>query len=197
MDFVSQLGNSVTYSLHQATYNPEAEAYSKEQAEKAAAAAAEKKTAEQAAKDAKKAKDAEAKKAADAKAKEERNKFSSIRLLGTILKYTLYAILAIGTIVLGCLGASYSTNLNVYRPWPQRIFYAIYGFLFFIPALFYSVVYRQWMNQHVDPSFGPLPLFDVAEASPTLKSVAPFLLFDGALNKSQIDALREWESPTP
>ena len=141
MDFVSQLSNSVAYSLHQATYNPEAEDYAKQAVVKkdaaiASAAEAEAKTkADAAAAEAAK-KQAEADAAAK-QAEAERATFSPSRLISKIVKYLFTTVLILGCIALACVGASYATNLNVYRPLPQRVFYAIYGFAFWIPVVIY------------------------------------------------------------
>jgi len=194
MDFVSQLGNSVVYNLHQATYNPEAEAYSKEQAGKAAA---EKKEKEAAALKAKQEKDAAEAVAAAKAAKEDEESqktFSALRFLYKMMKYGFYASLIIGLLATCLYGASYATNLNVYQTWQARIWCAIYGFLFGIPVTLYA--FYRWFNGHVDPYFSVLPLFKAEEVSPTVKNNFGFLVFEETPNKSQITGLKEWESST-
>ena len=191
MNFVSQLGNSVAYSLHQATYNPEAEAYSKEQT----AAVEEKKKTDQKAQEEKKAKEAaDAEKAAALAAKEaeeSRKTFSPSRMLYKAFLYGFYTFLALGLLTVGFFGASYATNLNVYRSWQFQMWCAVYGFLFGIPVVLYS--WYRWFYGHVDPYFGPLPLFKSEEASETVKRYFGFTIYDETPNKEKIVQLKEWE----
>jgi len=197
MDFVSQLSNSVTYSLHQATYNPEAEAYTKEQAKKAEAEKkatlkkAEQETAnkEQAEKEAKEA----VMKEAAAKTEAERSTFSIYRLLSRIVGYMFAVVLILGCIALACVGASYATNLNVYRPLPQRIFYAIYGFAFWIPVVLYSGIYREWWLQKPSIKYGPLPLFDQPFEYPLLQMLFGWTTF---IPDDRMENLKEWTQVT-
>jgi len=193
MDFASQLGNSVAYSLHQATYNPDAEDFSKKKAKEEEKVVAEKKQKEQAAKDAVAVEKAAAVAKAAAAAEEERKTFSLSRLVLRVLKYIGYALLILVFIYMMLIGASYSVNLNIYRPWPQRVFYAIYGSIFSIPVILYNVVYRRWMKGHTNPTHGFMPLFEEQEASLFIKSVAPFLTFT---YDPSIEKLKEWELPT-
>lgn len=194
MDFVSQLSNSVTYSLHQAIYNPDAEAYVKKQAENTEAekqAAAKKASKEEAAKQ--KA-EADAKQAAikDAakKLEAERSTFSLSRLLSRIFGYMFAVVLILGCVALACTGASYATNLNVYRPLPQRIFYAIYGFAFWIPVVLYSGIYREWWLQKPNIKYGPLPLFDQPFEYPIMQRLFGWTTFTP---DSRMESLKEWK----
>jgi hypothetical protein len=195
MDFVSQLGNSVVYNLHQATYNPEAEAYSKEQADKAAVAKKEKEAAEQKATQEKEAAAVAAKEKAAKAEEESRKTFSASRLLYKMVVYGFYAFLVVGLFSSGFYGASYATNLNVYQTFQGRLWCAVYGFLFGIPVTAYA--FYRWFNGHVDPYFSALPLFKAEETSLTMKNNFGFLVFEETPNQSQIKALKEWESPTP
>ena len=191
MDFTSQLGNSIAYSLHQATYNPDAEEFSKKRAEQEQKAVADKQKQEQVSKEAVEAQKAAAAAKVVAATEEERKTFSILRMMGRILKYVLYATLGLVCIYAILLGASYSVNLNIYRPWSQRIFYAIYGSIFFIPVVLYNVVYRRWMKGHTNPTYGFLPLFETEEASSFVKTVMPFLTFTYS---PDMENLKEWES---
>jgi hypothetical protein len=195
MDFVSQLGNSVVYNLHQATYNPEAEAYSKEKADKAAAEKEEKDAAALKAKQEKEAAEAVAKEKAAAAEKESLKTFSASRLFFRIVKYGFYVLLLIGLLAASFYGASYATNLNVYQTFQGRLWCAIYGFLFGIPVTAYA--FYRWFNGHVDPYFSILPLFKAEETSLTVRNNFAFLLFDETPNQSKIASLKEWESTTP
>jgi hypothetical protein len=194
MDFVSQLSNSVAYSLHQATYSPEAEAYAKESvvkkdaAETAAAAAEAKAKADAAAKEtAKKAAEAAA---AAKQAEAERATFSPMRLASKILGYLFVTVLIVGCIALACVGASYATNLNVYRPLPQRLFYAVYGFAFWIPVVLYCGLYREWWQQKPSIRYAGLPLFDQPFESPFLQTVFGWTTF---APDERVRDLEEWK----
>jgi len=193
MDFVSQLSNSVAYSLHQATYNPKAEAYAKQTVAKKDAAETAAATAETKAKaDAlalaaakKETETAAAAKQADA----ERATFSPSRLASKILGYLFTTVLILGCITLACIGASYATNLNVYRPLPQRLFYAIYGFAFWIPVVLYCGLYREWWQQKPSVRYAALPLFDQPFASPFLQQVLGWTTFTP---DEHVHDLEEW-----
>ena len=193
MDFVSQLSNSVTYALHQSTYNPEAEAYAKKQA--AAAEAAKKAAADQVKKtEAEKLKaEADAKKATETatkqKEEQERSTFSLGRLVSRIFGYMFTVVLILGCIALACAGASYATNLNVYQPLPQRIFYAIYGFAFWIPVVLYSGVYREWWLQKPVIKYAALPLFDQPFEYPIAQRLFGWMTFTP---DSRMESLKEW-----
>jgi hypothetical protein len=194
MDFVSQLSNSVAYSLHKATYSPEADAYAKKQA--AAAEAAKKAATDQTKKaeaDKQKA-ETDAKQAADAaikqKTEQERSTFSLGRLLSRIFGYMFTVVLILGCIALACTGASYATNLNVYRALPQRVFYAIYGFAFWIPVVLYSGVYREWWLQKPSITYGPLPIFDQPFEYPIAQRLFGWMTFTP---DSRMESLKEWK----
>lgn len=194
MDFVSQLSNSVAYSLHQATYNPEAEAYAKKSVDKKDAAETAAAAAEAKANAATIAKET-AKKEADAaavakKADAERATFSPMRLVSKILGYLFVTVLILGSIALACVGASYATNLNVYRPLPQRLFYAIYGFAFWIPVVLYCGLYREWWLQKPSVRYAALPLFDQPFASPFLQTVFGWTTFTP---DDHVHDLEEWK----
>ena len=194
MDFVSQLSNSVAYNIHAATYNPEAEAYAKKQEAAKDAQKTAKEREDKAKADAEVKKQEEAKEKAKQEAEEARREFSVSRFLGRVFKYTLYAMIAVGLLLMSLASASYAVNLNLYRPWIQRCFYALYGFLFSFISFPYIVFYRRWWLGHTIPSYGLLPLFEVGEASPFVQSFLPFLVFtaDGHVKDTM-----EWESRKP
>lgn len=191
MDFVSQLSNSVAYSLHSATYNPDAEEYAKKQEKdkdkKQAQEKAEKKAKEEAEKKAK----AKAEETAKQEAEEARKTFSITRLLGRVFKYTFYAMIVVCLALMGIASASYAVNLNLYRPWYQRLFYAVYGFFFAFVSFPYIVFYRRWWLGHTIPNYGLLPLFEKEEASGFVRSFLPFLTF---VPDEHIKDTMEWES---
>jgi len=193
MDFAKNLSNSVTYSIHSATYNPDAEAFAKKQAvldaEKKAKEEAEKKVKEEAEKKAKEKADEKAKQEAE----EERKTFRVGRLLVRVFKYTFFATLVAVFVFMSFSSASYAVNLNLYRPWYQRLFYAVYGFFFSFVSFPYIVFYRRmWLGQTI-PNYGLLPLFEQGEASGFVQSFLPFLTF---VPDEHIKDTMEWESFT-
>jgi len=191
MDFASQLSNSVAYSLHSATYNPEAEEYAKKQEkvtkEKQAKEEADKKAKEEAAKKAQ----AAAEKKAKQEAEEARKTFSISRLVGRVFKYTFYAMIVVCLVFMSVASASYAVNLNLYRPWYQRLFYAVYGFFFSFLSFPYIVLYRRWWLGHTLPNYGVMPLFERGEASGFVQSFLPFLTF---VADEHVNDMMEWES---
>jgi len=190
MDFANQLGNSVAYALHTATYNPEAEAYAKKKedakAEQTAVKDDQEKATAAAAAAAEVAKDAAAKKEAD----EARRTFRIPRLLGRVVTYTFYAMILVGLFFMSLASASYAVNLNLYRPWMQRIFYAVYGCLFSLISFPYIVFYRRWWLGHTIPNYGLLPLFEAGEASGFVQTYLPFLVFTA---DEHVKDTMEWE----
>jgi len=191
MDFVSQLSNSVAYAVHSATYNPDAEAYAKNlekiKASQTAKSEADKKAKEEAAKRAQAAVEEKAKREAE----EERKTFNVWRLLTRVLKYTFYAMIVVSLVLMSLASASYAVNLNIYRPWHQRLFYAVYGFFFSFLSFPYIVFYRRWFLGHTLPNYGLMPLFDTTEASGFVQSFLPFLTF---VPDEHIKDTMEWES---
>ena len=191
MDFASQLSNSISYSLHSATYNPEAEEYAKKQEketkEKQAKEEAEKKAKEEAAKKAQAAAEEKVKQEAE----EARKTFSVTRLLGRVFKYTFYAMIVVCLVFMSVASASYAVNLNLYRPWYQRFFYAVYGFFFPFLSFPYIVLYRRWWLGHTLPNYGVMPLFEREEASGFVQSFLPFLTF---VADEHVNDTMEWES---
>jgi len=82
------------------------------------------------------------------------------RLIGTIFKIT-FTIIVIVIICWGSfLGASYATNLNIYRSFAFRLFYAIYGALFFLWVVPYELIYKKWWLGESLKMHGYIPLFD-------------------------------------
>lgn len=101
----------------------------------------------------------------EAKAKEdalnqdkEQDTFSTSRMLGSILNTALKVFFSLLTIFLILISASLAVNLNIYKPVPFRILYAIYGALFSLIVLPYVILYR-WIYLGKRPQYyGFLPL---------------------------------------
>jgi len=193
MSLLGNLTDAIAYNLHQATYNPEAEQYAKDKAvaeQKAKDVA----TASANAKDAKAQADAKAKKDAEARAQaktaeEERQTFSATRLAGRIFRIAGTVLLVIVLLMLGVYGASLSANLNLYREYPYRILYALYGFLLFFAVIPYVLIYR-WYWQGKRPRFYSLiPIIDRRFIHPTAAALFGWLTFKP---DDRIHALEEW-----
>jgi hypothetical protein len=150
--------DNINYSIYKATYNPEAEAHAKEQAE--ANQRAKNTQAEADARAAERAKFESDKAAAEKleQEKKDRETFSGSRLAGRIFKIIGYMVLFFVLFVLAILGASFSANLNLYRELPYRILCALYGFGFFFIVIPYVAGYR-WFWMGIEPRFyGVIPL---------------------------------------
>jgi hypothetical protein len=90
----------------------------------------------------------------------EDNKINIPRLIKRIISITGIIILVI---MIGWgffLGASYSTNLNIYRSFNFRLFYAIYGACFWLFVVPYEWIYKKWWLGEPLKMHGYIPLFD-------------------------------------
>ena len=193
MSIFEKVINSIQFQIHKATSDPKAEAFAKKNAD----AAKQKeelaaKKADEATKKVDKAaaeKEKEDKKAALRQEAKDRNTFSFTRLFGTVFSTTL-GIVFIFLIFFGAvLGSSLATNLNLYHSAPYRIFYAIYGFIFFFLVIPYVLLYR-WFWKGKRPKFYSLiPLIPYH-----LDNRWTALLFGWLSYKpdDQIASLQEW-----
>ena len=90
----------------------------------------------------------------------EDNTINIPRLIGKIASITG---IILGVVLLlwgGFLGACYSTNLNIYRSFNFRVFYAIYGALFWAFVVPYELIYKKWWLSEPLKMHGYIPLFD-------------------------------------
>jgi len=90
----------------------------------------------------------------------EDNQINIPRLIGTITKYLGIALLLVILCWGGFLGACYSTNLNIYRSFEFRLYYAIYGALFWIFVVPYELVYQKWWLGKKAELHGYIPLVE-------------------------------------
>jgi len=180
--------------VHSVVYDPNAEKFAAEKkaAEaKAAAAAADQKNVlakEAADKAAKEKADAEA--AAAAKAAEDRNKFDIVRLLGRVMGIIFTILMVFLLLVLGVYGASLATNLNVHHEWPYRLLYAIWGFVFFIIVIPYSLIYRWWWKGYRPRFYALIPLVPYKFENYYAAMLLSWMSFKP---DEAIADLREWE----
>jgi hypothetical protein len=160
VSLLESLGNKINYRIQQMVVDPEAEKYAAQvKASEDAAAAAEKKRKEVEAATPKVPTAEE--KLADEKAKQEEienNQFSGKRLFKTILSTIVLVFLALFVVGCALYGASLATNLNIYRTWPYRLLYAIYGFVFFPLVIIYCVGYRWFWLGRKPVFYSLLPL---------------------------------------
>lgn len=189
------LADSVSYKLYQATYNPEAEQYAasvaaskeaedaaaKKQANAQATDAATKAAAEKAVADQKAA-------VADDAASQEIN---AGRMVSKIIGTALPIFVGILLFFLFTLGASYAVNLNIYRTWPYRLLYAIYGFIFAPLVILYVILYRWWWKGLRPRYYGFLPLLPYHINHPILAFLLSWLSYRP---DDCVHALEEWNA---
>jgi hypothetical protein len=193
MNVLSNLQDKLAYGLHSLTYDPAAEEYaaSKRAAEEAAAAAAKAKTQKEAAELTAKEKEVAEKERAAKEAKEraERSQFSFGRFFGKVTG-TVFTILLVFLAVVGCFyGAHLATNLNLYRSWPYRLLYAVYGFVFFPVVILYVLGYRWWWKGKKPRYYALLPLIPYYINHPLLASFFSWLSYKP---DDAIEAYQEW-----
>lgn len=193
MSYFEQLMNSAKYAIHNATYNPEAEKYAKQQ--KAAANRIQKQAEEEKIRLQKKTeKEKEALRLAEEAAEKERiakerAEFSGRRLFGRIMK-TIGTIVLIALILIGGVyGASLATNLNVYKTAPFRIIYAIWGFLFFWIVIPYVWIYRRFWLKKTPRFYAILPLVPYRFNHPIMSKFFDWITF----NPEDVEVLEEWK----
>jgi len=124
----------------------------------------------------------------------EKDTFSISRVAAKAFSYasTIF-IVCLGLFLIG-LGGSFAVNLNVYKPTPYKILYAIYGCLFSLVVIPYSLLYR-WAYLGKRPhfySFMPIiPRFFVH------KPVQFLLGWMTYKPDEHIWELQEWVNPKP
>jgi len=82
----------------------------------------------------------------------ERATFSTKRLFNRTYEVVKKVLRIFFWIALAIFGSSLATNLNVYRDWPYRLLYAIYGAVFFFVVIPYVLLWR-WAYQKKRPRF--------------------------------------------
>jgi hypothetical protein len=193
MDFLANLKDKAEFAVHKYTYDPEAEEYAAAQrASKESAAAAEKARNNKDAATKKAAEDAAAeaarkeKEAADRASRSQFNPGRFAAKVGGIVS----SILGVFIVVLGGIyGAHLATNLNVYRSWPYRLLYAIYGFIFFPVVITYVLGYRWWWKGKKPRYYALLPLIPYFVNQPLLAMILSWLTYRP---DDVVDALQEW-----
>jgi hypothetical protein len=135
-------------------------------------------------------KEADAESAADA----ERDDFSIGRFFSKALGYaiTIFTIILI-LFVLG-IGASFAVNLNVYKPYPYKILYAIYGSLFSLIVIPYTLLYR-WAFLGKRPHYyGFIPIVPRFFVHRPIQFLFGWLTY---IPDNTMLELEEWRNPPP
>jgi hypothetical protein len=192
MSLLQNISDQVSYQFYKLTYNPEAEQYAAsvkaaQEANDSAIKAQQSETDKKKAAEDAKAKQLEnAKRAAEEVAKNEFNLGRFIgKVMGIVAIVLLYFLVFAGAIY----GAHLATNLNVYRTWPYRLLYAIYGFLFFPIVILYVIGYRYWWQGMKPRFYGLLPLIPYFINSPLLAFFFSWLSYRP---DEHVDTLHEW-----
>jgi hypothetical protein len=131
------------------------------------------------------------KKRAESEIKEKSENFSLSGLISDVSAY-VGGYLGLALIFIGVLlGASLASNLNVYRNWTFRLFYALYGALFFFVVIPYSLFYR-WLLLGKRPKFYALiPLVPYHWNNRIMQILFGWISFRP---DSDIYSLKEWEN---
>jgi hypothetical protein len=194
MDLLTKIQDKIAYKVHQATYDPEAEKYaaSKRAAQEAEDAARKKKQEEEEARekainDAKREEEEKRKKAEDIKA---RSEFNMGRFIAKIISTIMSVFFAFAVVAGGIYGAHLATNLNLYRSWPYRLLYAIYGFIFFPIVIGYVLGYRWWWKGKKPQYYAVLPLIPYFINQPVLATLLSWLSYKP---DDEIKAFQEWK----
>jgi hypothetical protein len=193
MNFLANLKDKAEFALHKYTYDPEAEEYAASQkaAQEAAAAARKAKESKEAAK-----RKAAADRAAAAERKEKeaadrasRSQFNTGRFAAKVTGVITTILFAFALVAGGIYGAHLATNLNLYRSWPYRVLYAIYGFIFFPVVIVYVLGYRWWWKGKKPRFYALLPLIPYFVNQPLLAQLLSWATFrpDDVAN-----SLQEW-----
>jgi cation transport ATPase len=201
MNLFGQAWNKIKYLIHQTAYDPEAEEFAKKQA----LIEETEKQRQDAERDKKKREESENKLKSDEEKKRsaedaarlnkqideaERNKFDFWRLIQRVLNTTVGMITTFVTFAAAVWGASLATNINVYRDWPYRLLYAVYGFVFFFIVIPYVMLYR-WFWKGLKPRYYALiPLMPYHFDHQITAFLFSWLSFRP---DDQMNALKEWE----
>jgi hypothetical protein len=188
------LGNKISYEVQQYVVDPQADEYAakKKAAEDAAASAERKrKEIEASAAAAPKPATAEEQMAAE-KARQEaaaKNEFSGKRLVKTIFGTIVSVLFTIAIFAGAIYGACLAVNLNIYRTWPYRLLYAIYGFIFFPLVIIYVLGYRWWWLERKPIIYSTLPLIPYRMTVPWMEMTLGWLTYRP---DDIVETLQEW-----
>ena len=122
---------------------------------------------------------------------EDRNIFSVERMFKRAFGVTLQILHVFIFIALGIFGASLATNLNVYRDWPYRVLYLIYGFVFCFIVIPYVLLWR-WAYLKQRPRFYSLfPIIGMHFDHPMTAALLSWLSFKPDADMELLDGCRK------
>lgn len=125
------------------------------------------------------------------KKREERKDFSGSRFIGTIFA-TIFQYLTIFLLIgAGILGSSLAVNLNLYKAWPYRVLYAIYGFFFFFLVIPYVYLYRGFWLRKVPVFYSLIPLIPYKLENRYANKLFSWLCFRP---DDEMHSLEEWKT---
>jgi hypothetical protein len=194
MSLLSNLQDKISYKIHQLTFDPAAEEYnaSRKAAQEAADAAQRAKDKKEAAELATKTNAAAKEETARQEAEERaaKSEFRTGRFASKVATTIATILFAFALVAGGIYGAHLATNLNLYRSWPYRILYAIYGFIFFPIVLLYVLGYRWWWKGKKPEYYALLPLIPYFINNPLLARLFSWLSYKP---DDAIAAFQEWK----
>jgi hypothetical protein len=122
---------------------------------------------------------------------EDRNIFSVQRMFRRAFGVTGQILNIFIFVALGIFGASLATNLNVYRDWPYRVLYLIYGFVFFFIVIPYVLLWR-WAYLKQRPRFYSLfPIIGMHFDHPMTAAMFSWLSFKPDADMELLDGCRK------
>lgn len=193
MDLLGNLKDKAMYAMHNATYDPKAEDYAKERDEAAAKLAATKELNAKRDLEKKKAQiEKEEKAKADELAKKERERRKNFNFGEFFQDIVGWVAIILGVVLLfagAVYGSSLATNLNVYRTWPYRVLYALYGLVFFFIVIPYVLIYRWWFKGLRPRYYGLIPLVPYKFSDEYIQFIFGWMTFRP---DTSAELLREW-----
>jgi hypothetical protein len=117
------------------------------------------------------------------------DQFSISRLLWNALNYTITILFILLILFVLGMGASMAVNLNIYKPVPYRIFYAIYGTIFGLAVVPYVLLYRWWWKGLRPKYYGFIPIIPRFFVTPAVQFLLGWLTYRP---NDDIWELQEW-----
>jgi hypothetical protein len=193
MDLLGNLKDKAMYAMHNAAYDPKAEEYAKERDEAAAKLAATKELNAKRDLEKKKAQiEKEEKAKAEELAKKERERRKNFNFGEFFQDIVGWVAIILGVVLLfagAVYGSSLATNLNVYRTWPYRVLYALYGLVFFFIVIPYVLIYRWWFKGLRPRYYGLIPLVPYKFSDEYIQFFFGWMTFRP---DTSAELLREW-----
>ncbi len=126
----------------------------------------------------------------DQERRKKRENFSVGRFMGTIFSTILQYLFIFLIVGAGILGSSLAVNLNLYKPWPYRVLYAIYGFFFCFLVIPYVYLYRGYWLRKVPVFYSLIPLIPYRLENEKASKLFGWLSFRP---DDEMHSLEEWK----